>query len=59
MKRVTAIKKYMGLPGNNPEMNYAEPKAAEMKAFLDVCSDQEKTQFGRQACEFLGETFEE
>jgi hypothetical protein len=58
MKGLSAIKKFMGTQGNNPNMSYEEPKMAEMKAFLTVCTPDEKIEFGKCACELLGEPYE-
>lgn len=59
MKTATAIKKFMDVPGFNPDMNYEKASAKEIKEFKDTCSEVEWKEFGRQACEVLGETFEE
>jgi hypothetical protein len=58
MKGMSAVKKFMGTQGFNPDMTYTEPKISEMRDFLSVCTPDEKVLFGRQACEFLGEPYE-
>ena len=59
MKSASAIKKFMDTPGFNPEMVYTKPSMMEIKEFRTSCSDEEWKKLGRQACEAIGEEFEE
>ena len=58
MKSATAIQKFLNAPGLNPEMSYPRVTVAEIKQFKDSCSPAEWAEFGRQACELLGEKHE-
>jgi len=59
MKAAAAIIKFIGLPGHNSDMNYHKAPVAEIKNFKQACTPEEWQEFGRQACEAMGETFEE
>ena len=59
MKSSSAISKFINSPGYNSEMSYTKANITEIKEFKDSCTSEEWTQFGRQACEVLGEAFEE
>ncbi len=47
MKAATAIRKYIG-----------DATMKEIKAFKDTCGSDEWQEYGRQACELLGEKYE-
>lgn len=59
MKAATAIRKFMSKPGINPEMHYPPVSVAEIKELKFACEPKEWKDLGRQACEDLGEYFEE
>ena len=58
MKPASAIKKFVGLPGFNPEMTYLPANVTEIKEFKNVCTSDEWDEFGRQACEAMGVEFD-
>jgi hypothetical protein len=59
MKAMGAIRQFMGTQGTNPNMTYTTPGAREMKAFLDICTPEEKRQFALDACEIMGVELDE
>ena len=58
MRPAAAIKKFMGTQGFNPDMTYYPVKISEVKEFKTVCTSEEWNEFGRHACEAMGEEFE-
>ena len=59
MKTATAIRTLLGNGvGCNPEMVYPKASMMEIKEFKESCSPEEWIDFGRQACEVLGEIHE-
>lgn len=58
MKAATAIRKFMGQPGNNPEMTYTAVSVADIRDLKASCTDEEYQELGCQACKALGEDFE-
>lgn len=59
MKTANAIRTFMNDgPCLNPEMSYPKISVTEIKEFKSVCTDEEYHDFGRQACEILGEVHE-
>ena len=59
MKAATAIKKFMGTQGTNPNMTYPSVSVSEIKELKEATSNEEWIEFGRHACEAMGEEFEE
>ena len=53
MKTASAISKFMA------EGNYSRVKMNELKEFKASCTPEEWKEFGKQAADLLGETFEE
>jgi len=57
MTSAAAIIRFFNSPGYNPEMRYSRVTVHEIKKFKAVCTQEEWTEFGRQACEAIGEEF--
>ncbi len=58
MKAASAIKKFLGQPGHNPEMSYTTPTLKEIVSMKEICTSEEWQELGRQACELMDVPFE-
>lgn len=58
MKAANALRAFFNKPGCREDMYYLTCPVTEIKQFKESCTVEEWQEFGRQACEAIGEVFE-
>ena len=58
MKAANALRAFFNKPGLREDIPYPPCPVTEIKQFKEACTPEEWQEFGRQACEAMGEVFE-